>query len=81
MMTPGNKTTEWKATLGSIFGSLMPVVAVLVDSVTQSGLIRNGTALAMMGMLGSVLAAMGYSAGRTYLKGVDMKAKALAGKP
>ena len=76
-MESGRKSTEWMATVGAIMASVMPVLAVILDSLMGSGLIQNGTMLAVMGMAGSVLAALGYGASRTYLKGVDMKARAL----
>lgn len=76
-MDKGNKSSEWMATVGAIMGTVLPVVAVVVDQLVGSGVIKNPTLLAVFGMVGAVLASLGYGASRTYLKATDMKTRAL----
>lgn len=58
-MTPGYKTTEfWLSLIATVVGSLM-----------TSGLIGDGTQLAkILGMIGVVLAAVGYTGFRSSVK-------------
>jgi hypothetical protein len=76
-MDKGKNTSEWMTTVGAIMGSVLPVLAVLMDQLAGSGLIKNPHWLAVIGMVGAVLASLGYGAGRTYLKATEMKTKAL----
>ena len=81
-MEKGVKSSEWLGTLGAIAASVLPIVASLLDQLMGSGMIKNPLLVTLAGVLGAVLSALGYGAGRTYLKAVDMKTKALvaAGK-
>lgn len=66
MEKPGWKTTEFWLSLA----------ATLVGAVLASGAVSNDIVLQILGGLSSVLAALGYSAARTVVKGNEAKAKA-----
>jgi hypothetical protein len=73
-MKEGKHTTENKHTLVAMAASIaLPTLAALVEALQGSGLIENGTLLALIGVLGSVLSALGYNACRAHLKGKHLK--------
>jgi hypothetical protein len=73
-MKEGKHTTENKHTLVAMASSIaLPTLAAIVEALQGSGMIENGTLLALIGVVGSVLSALGYTACRTHIKGKQIK--------
>lgn len=66
MQKPGWKTTEYWATLAA-----MVVSALMASGVFDAG----GTVMQALGAAAGVLAALGYTAGRSFVKGQEEKTK------
>jgi hypothetical protein len=66
-MTKGINTSEfWLAVMASVIGGAL-----------ASGLVSNALALQVLGAAGTVLASLGYTAGRVMTKTAESKAKSL----
>lgn len=57
--SPGYKTTEF----------WLSMAAIIAGALTSSGVFTNSTVLQALALVSSALAAMGYSAGRSFAKG------------
>ena len=69
-MRSGFKTTEFWLT----------ACAILLAGITASGLIETGSSAdKVITLIAGVLASLGYTAGRAWVKAADAKATALAG--
>ena len=68
----GSETSEFKTTKWAMIASAgLPLVAMVIDSLTQSGLIENKVWLALLGGIGSVLASLGYTFTRGKTKAAE----------
>ena len=66
---PGEQTSEFKATKWAMLAStLLPIAALILDGLSDSGMIENKLWLCIIGGVSSTLAALGYSHGRTKTK-------------
>jgi len=72
----GRSTSEWLATVTTIGGSMMPVLAGLIDAIMKSGLVHNNMLMMVLGMVSSLLATLGYTASRSYVKAAAYRAGA-----
>ena len=71
----GKDTSEFKTTKWAMIASAgLPLVAMVIDSLTQSGLIENKVWLALLGGVGSVLASLGYTFSRGKAKAAETAA-------
>lgn len=76
-MSAGKDTTEWKLTAGVVVTMVLTILATVIDQLMGSGLIKDGTWLGVLGAVGSVLSALGYSASRAHVKASMAKASAI----
>tara|TARA_R110002110_G_scaffold119338_4_gene293824 strand:- start:4649 stop:4930 length:282 start_codon:yes stop_codon:yes gene_type:complete len=68
----GSETSEFKTTKWAMIASAgLPLVAMVIDSLTQSGLVENKVWLALLGGIGSVLASLGYTFARGKTKAAE----------
>ena len=67
MNKPGFKTTEF----------WLSIAAMLVGALLSSGAISHDPTLQVLGFISSTLAALGYTAGRSFVKGSEAKAEAI----
>jgi len=70
---PGYKTTEFWLSLAAI------LVGAVMASGVMDGLGQDHWAIKVVGLVASVLGALGYTAARGFVKAGDAKAKALTG--
>lgn len=83
MLKPGNQTSEYKATkmvvifsiLATIVGLVQQYVPGLVEGAAEGSAVAKwgGIILAVAGIIGSVLAVLGYGGGRVALKKPTME--------
>jgi hypothetical protein len=68
----GSDTSEFATTKWAMIASSgVPLIAMVIDSLTQSGLIENKVWLALLGGIGSVLASLGYTFTRGKTKAAE----------
>tara|TARA_Y100000588_G_scaffold103590_2_gene112912 strand:- start:385 stop:675 length:291 start_codon:yes stop_codon:yes gene_type:complete len=66
----GKETTEYSLSKKAFWTAvLLPGVAAAIQAIQGSGMIQNPTALAIIGVIGAVLTALGYGVARTVQKG------------
>lgn len=73
-MKDGKDTSEYKVMNKAFWTAIiLPLMAAAISSLQNSGAIQNPTALAVIGVVGAVLSALGYGAARTIQKGQEQK--------
>ena len=69
---PGSETSEFKTTKWAMLAStLLPVACLVLDGLSDSGVIENKLWLCIIGGISSTLAALGYSHNRSKIKSAE----------
>jgi hypothetical protein len=77
-MSEGKNTSEFKLAKISVIASIvLPVLAALIEAIQNAGFVENPLALSIVGVVGSLLASLGYTASRAVVKKDMIKLKAL----
>ena len=68
----GKTTTEYQTTKWAMIASAgLPMVAMIIDGITQSGFISNKIWLALLGGVSATLASLGYTYTRGKVKAAE----------
>tara|TARA_R110000824_G_scaffold253351_3_gene442252 strand:- start:555 stop:839 length:285 start_codon:yes stop_codon:yes gene_type:complete len=68
----GSETSEFKTTKWAMIASAgLPLVAMVIDSLTQSGLVENKVWLALLGGISATIASLGYTFSRGKTKAAE----------